>query len=102
MATGYPKNNRTILNGTHYLNGVPLADTEIANDPKTPVTLSYLPDLLKLQTKYEVGQITVSDLESGNDRFPFFYWETVVLRTSVVNGYGLFVIIITYLKVKND
>ncbi|MCM3786431.1 four-carbon acid sugar kinase family protein [Neobacillus mesonae] len=67
IAPGYPKNNRTILNATHYLNGVPLAETEIANDPKTPVTHSYLPDLLKLQTKYEIGEITASDLEAGKD-----------------------------------
>ncbi|MCM3175672.1 MULTISPECIES: four-carbon acid sugar kinase family protein [unclassified Paenibacillus] len=65
IAPGYPKNNRTILEGIHYLNGVPLADTEIANDPKTPVTLSYLPDLLKQQTNYEVGEITLADLEIG-------------------------------------
>lgn len=68
IAPGYPKNNRTILNGTHYLNGIPLAETEIANDPKTPVTLSYLPDLLKQQTKYEIGEITVNDLAAGKDR----------------------------------
>ncbi|PAD28276.1 four-carbon acid sugar kinase family protein [Paenibacillus sp. 7523-1] len=67
IAPGYPKNNRTILSGVHYLNGIPLADTEIANDPKTPVTVSYLPELLKLQTKYEVGEISVSDLEAGKE-----------------------------------
>ncbi|WP_145040303.1 four-carbon acid sugar kinase family protein [Paenibacillus sp. Y412MC10] len=68
IAPGYPKNNRTILNATHYLNGVPLAETEIAHDPKTPVTHSYLPDLLKLQTKYAVGEISVRDLEAGAGR----------------------------------
>lgn len=67
IAPGYPKNNRTILNGVHYLNGVPLGETEIANDPKTPVTLSNLSDLLKLQTKYEVGEISVSDLDAGKE-----------------------------------
>ncbi|PZT55663.1 four-carbon acid sugar kinase family protein [Paenibacillus silvae] len=65
IAPGYPKNNRTIREGIHYLNGVPLAETEIALDPKTPVTISYLPDLLKQQTKYNVGEITVGDLEAG-------------------------------------
>jgi len=68
IAPGYPKNNRTIQSGVHYLNGIPLADTEIANDPKTPVTVSYLPELLKLQTKYEVGEISVSDVEAGKDQ----------------------------------
>lgn len=31
------------------------------------MTVSYLPELLKLQTKYEVGEISVSDLEAGNE-----------------------------------
>ncbi|WP_043930250.1 four-carbon acid sugar kinase family protein [Bacillus sp. EB01] len=65
IAPGYPKNNRTILESTHYLNGVPLGETEISRDPKTPVTQSYLPDLLGEQTKRPVGTITVADLEKG-------------------------------------
>ncbi|MCK6077690.1 four-carbon acid sugar kinase family protein [Paenibacillus silvae] len=68
IAPGYPKNNRTIREGIHYLNGVPLAETEIALDPKTPVTISYLPDLLKQQTKYNVGEISVTDLEAGQQQ----------------------------------
>nr|WP_145405798.1 four-carbon acid sugar kinase family protein [Paenibacillus xylanexedens] len=68
IAPGYPKNNRTIREGIHYLNGVPLAETEIALDPKTPVTISYLPDLLKQQTKYNVGEITIGDLEAGQQQ----------------------------------
>ncbi|MEH7222238.1 four-carbon acid sugar kinase family protein [Bacillus sp. JJ1566] len=65
IAPGYPKNNRTILQSTHYLNGIPLGDTEIAKDPKTPVTQSFLPDLLKGQTKQKIGTITIDDLEKG-------------------------------------
>ncbi|MBU5355246.1 four-carbon acid sugar kinase family protein [Paenibacillus barcinonensis] len=68
IAPGYPKNNRTIREGIHYLNGVPLAETEIALDPKTPVTISYLPDLLKQHTKYNVGEITIGDLEAGQQQ----------------------------------
>lgn len=65
IAPGYPKNNRTILQSTHYLKGVPLGETEIAKDPKTPITQSYLPELLKEQTKHTIGTITVDDLEHG-------------------------------------
>jgi D-threonate/D-erythronate kinase len=68
IAPGYPKNNRTILNSTHYLNGVPLAETEISKDPKTPVTLSFLPELLQEQTKQKIGTITLEDLEQGVTR----------------------------------
>jgi D-threonate/D-erythronate kinase len=68
IAPGYPKNNRTILNSTHYLNGVPLAETEISKDPKTPVTLSFLPELLQEQTEQKIGTITLDDLELGVTR----------------------------------
>lgn len=65
IAPGYPKNNRSICQSIHYLNGVPLGETEIAKDPKTPVTASYLPDLLKQQTEHTIGTITVDDLAQG-------------------------------------
>lgn len=65
IAPGYPKNNRSIRESTHYLNGIPLGETEISKDPKTPVTTSYLPDLLKQQTKQAIGTITVDDLAQG-------------------------------------
>jgi uncharacterized protein YgbK (DUF1537 family) len=67
IAPGYPKNNRTILQSTHYLKGVPLAETEISKDPKTPVTISYLPELLKEQTKQSIGTLTVDDLAQGEE-----------------------------------
>ena len=67
IAPGYPKNNRTILESTHYLKGVPLAETEISKDPKTPVTISYLPELLQEQTNHTIGTLTVGDLAQGGE-----------------------------------
>ncbi|KAB7670768.1 four-carbon acid sugar kinase family protein [Bacillus sp. B1-b2] len=68
IAPGYPKNNRTILHSSHYLKGVPLAETEISRDPKTPVTISFLPELLQKQTDRKIGAITIDDLEQGVTR----------------------------------
>ncbi|GBF77982.1 hypothetical protein PA598K_06570 [Paenibacillus sp. 598K] len=65
FAPGYPKNNRTVAGSTLYLKGVPVGETEIARDPKTPVTVSYLPELLGQQTSRAVGTITVDDLAQG-------------------------------------
>lgn len=67
IAPGYPKNNRAILHSIHYLNGVPLGETEISKDPKTPVTTSYLPELLQQQTKHAIGTLTVDDFIQGKD-----------------------------------
>lgn len=65
IAPGYPKNNREIHHSTHYLNKIPLGETEIAKDPKTPVTISYLPDLLQQQTDRAIAAITIDDLVQG-------------------------------------
>ncbi|MBT2686654.1 four-carbon acid sugar kinase family protein [Bacillus sp. ISL-47] len=47
IAPAFPKMNRTTVSGHHYVNGVLITDTEFGRDPKTPVTESYLPDMLK-------------------------------------------------------
>lgn len=65
VAPGYPKNGRKIIDGVHYLNGKPLGETEIANDPVTPVKESHLPTLIKNQINEEVGLINLEVLRSG-------------------------------------
>lgn len=67
IAPGYPKNGRSILDSVHYLNGIPLGETEISKDPKTPVTQSYLPELIATQTARPIGTITVGDLDKGKE-----------------------------------
>ncbi|WP_285765673.1 four-carbon acid sugar kinase family protein [Peribacillus sp. SI8-4] len=67
IAPGYPKNGRSIIDSVHYLKGIPLGETEISKDPKTPVTQSYLPELIGSQTGRPIGTITISDLEKGKD-----------------------------------
>lgn len=47
IAPAYPKMNRQTIKGHHYVNGVLITDTEFSKDPKTPVTESYIPHLLK-------------------------------------------------------
>ena len=68
VVPGYPKNGRTVLKGHHYLNGIPLNETEIANDPKTPVTESDISILLKQQTSRSVGIIDKELLLKGSDK----------------------------------
>ncbi|CAH0141927.1 four-carbon acid sugar kinase family protein [Peribacillus simplex] len=81
IAPGYPKNGRSILDSTHYLNGIPLGETEISQDPKTPVTKSYLPELIGAQTSHQIGTITVKDLEKGknhvNDKLKGFTEDSI-------------------------
>jgi D-threonate/D-erythronate kinase len=65
VVPAFPKSNRITINGKHYVNGVLLEETEIANDPSCPVKESYLPKLLQEQSKREVELISISDVRKG-------------------------------------
>lgn len=65
IAPAFPMNGRITLNGFHYLNDRLLHQTEVALDPKTPVTESYIPKLLLRQTKRKVEVITYKELHLG-------------------------------------
>jgi uncharacterized protein YgbK (DUF1537 family) len=45
IVPAYPKNGRTTRQGSQFLQGNPVHETEIGRDPKTPVLSSFIPDL---------------------------------------------------------
>src|SRR5690554_5475056 len=53
-APSYPENGRTLKNGHLYIEGELLHQTDISQDPKTPVNDSYLPKLLGDQTNRSI------------------------------------------------
>jgi len=53
-----PSNGRITKNGHVYVNGKPVNETEVANDPKTPVKKSYIPDIIAGQTNKKVKVIS--------------------------------------------
>lgn len=67
VAPAFPKIGRTTLNGCHYLNGVPVDQTEIGRDPKSPVTESDLIKLLSLQSKRKAGLIQLETIRRGKE-----------------------------------
>lgn len=68
VAPAFPKIGRTTSQGVHYLNGVPVSETEIANDPKCPVHESDLVKLFSSQSKRKVGLIPLDILRAGKDQ----------------------------------
>ncbi|RKL68103.1 hypothetical protein CR203_06300 [Salipaludibacillus neizhouensis] len=62
IAPGYPKNNRFVKEGTLIIGDVPLHESEFSNDLKTPIGLSYIPDIIKKSSVKDVGIISESDL----------------------------------------
>lgn len=57
MVPALPSNGRTTKGGTVYVNGTLLHETEVSNDPKTPVWESYIPEILRSQTDKKVEVI---------------------------------------------
>ena len=81
IAPGFPKNQRQIINGYHYLNNRLLHETEVALDPKTPVKESFLPKLLREQNVQNVAHINFEELYQGasylSKRFNQFKKENI-------------------------
>jgi uncharacterized protein YgbK (DUF1537 family) len=67
VAPAFPQNGRIVKNGVLYVNQVPLAETESARDPKTPVLESYIPTLLNRQSSRSIGLVNYRDLRQGAD-----------------------------------
>jgi uncharacterized protein YgbK (DUF1537 family) len=65
VAPAFPAVGRTTVAGNLLVNGVPVAETQFANDPISPVKESHIPTLLGRSTKREVGGVTVEDIEAG-------------------------------------
>jgi uncharacterized protein YgbK (DUF1537 family) len=65
IAPAFPQNGRKVINGIHYLNGHKLEDTEVANDPKTPVKDSYISRLIETQSNRRVEHLTLRELDQG-------------------------------------
>lgn len=63
IAPAFPKMNRVTVRGHHYVNGALITASEFANDPKTPVTDSYIPRLLRADAGREVGLIDAGWLQ---------------------------------------
>ena len=68
IAPAYPENGRQVIDGVHFLNNKQLHETEVANDPKTPVTDSNITRLIQKQSNKDIGHISCGDLHEGFEK----------------------------------
>lgn len=61
VAPALPAQGRTTIGGIHRVYGTPLAQTQFAKDPLTPVTCSSVAEVLAHQSRYEIGRVDVDD-----------------------------------------
>jgi uncharacterized protein YgbK (DUF1537 family) len=67
VAPAFPANGRITVGGYQLVNQVPVAETEFANDPFSPVKKSHVPTLLQSQTRRKVGHVDLLKVESGTE-----------------------------------
>jgi uncharacterized protein YgbK (DUF1537 family) len=65
VAPAFPKNGRISAGGYHFLQGIPLEATEIAKDPRSPITETHIPTLLSSQTSRRVGHVGIKSILAG-------------------------------------
>lgn len=66
IAPAYPKIGRTTSGGIHYVHGVPVHETEIGRDPKTPVPESGLRERLARQSARPAIRVELAALRGGD------------------------------------
>lgn len=65
VAPAFPAMGRTTMAGVLQIGGVRVTETQFARDPISPVTEAHIPTLLEQSTGFQVGAITVEDINSG-------------------------------------
>ena len=66
VVPAFPANGRITVGGWHLLHQTPIAESEIARDPKTPVHESVVPKLLSTQSSHPVAHVDLADVSRGS------------------------------------
>lgn len=64
----YPSSERICVGGSLLVNGVPLQNTAMRNDPKNPMTESSILELFRCQSRYPVSHISLKEVLEGQER----------------------------------
>lgn len=68
LCPAYPKNGRITVGGFHLNNQSLIEDTEVANDPESPVRQSHIPTLIQNQSEKKVSLIDIATVSLGMER----------------------------------
>jgi uncharacterized protein YgbK (DUF1537 family) len=64
----YPSSERICVGGSLLVNGIPLQNTAMRNDPKNPMTESSILELFRCQSRYPVSHIPLKEVLEGAAR----------------------------------
>jgi uncharacterized protein YgbK (DUF1537 family) len=65
VAPAFPAVGRTTVDGILLVNGVPVAETQFARDPISPVKESSIPRLLEQSMHCKIGCVSTDEIEAG-------------------------------------
>lgn len=65
FAPALPFNKRATVNGTHFVDGKKLEETELSKDPFSPIYKSYIPDIIADQSDLKTDVIDIETVRSG-------------------------------------
>lgn len=68
LCPALPVNGRCVRNGILYVNGTALADSPMKNHPLNPMHKSYIPDLMRPQSKHPCISLNLQDLQAGAEQ----------------------------------
>jgi D-threonate/D-erythronate kinase len=66
VVPAFPASGRTTRGGVHYVYGVPLAETQVANDPNSPVTASHLGIWIGARLATASAMLDLADVRRGH------------------------------------
>jgi uncharacterized protein YgbK (DUF1537 family) len=67
LVPAFPAAGRTTVGGIHLVDGVPVAETDAATDPFSPVRVSRVTTLLSAQTRLRTAEVPLDMVEAGAD-----------------------------------
>ncbi|WP_462410433.1 four-carbon acid sugar kinase family protein [Neobacillus sp. Marseille-QA0830] len=62
IVPSFPSNGRTTINGIHFLNNIPINQTEMAKDPVTPISTASILEILKEQSKRKCQLVNLTQI----------------------------------------
>ena len=78
VSPALPAQGRTTLHDVHYLRGVPLAETEMARDPVSPVTESQVSVRLGRQSRHAVARVDLDILEGRPEKLVAYIRQLIL------------------------
>ena len=87
----FPSGKRVVKNGILYVDGIKLEDTQFAHDILNPINDSYIPEIIKKQSKLEVEKADINNLKlNKSQNFKIYLFDSENNNDMEIIGAELF------------